>query len=412
MDKKYKDKMYYKFCMYGFLKNQRYYDVFFILFLRSLNFSFLEIGLLISIREISIQLLEVPTGIIADIFGRRRSMLASFASYIISFLIFYFSNNFGIFVVAMILYAFGDTFRSGTHKAMIMQYLDLKGLSNKKLEYYGGTRGCSQLGSAISSLIAAVMVFILGNYRDIFLFSIIPYSLDFILMMTYPKYLEGERKEKNRTIAIRHIRDTLKHIIKNKNLFKLLMNSSISKATFSITKSYLQPIIKAQALSISVLLWMNKEQRTSVLIGILYFGIYFFASWASKNSSKLNSYIGKKDTLKSADILFIINSLAILVAGIAFNLSLLWLSIAMFFIFYFIQNGRRPMLVSYFGDIMDKNERATVLSIDSLLGSFIASFIAILMGYMADKMGIGNAFIIYGIIIFSIAPIIKLKERK
>ncbi len=414
MQKKYKDLMYYKFCAYGFLKNQRYYSIFFILFLRSIGFSFLQIGLLISIREISIQILEIPTGVIADIFGRRKSMLASFGSYIISFTIFYFSKNFLAFSIAMIIFAFGETFRSGTHKAMIMQYLDMKGISDKKLEYYGGTRGSSQLGSAVSSLIAASMVFFLGDYRSAFLFTLIPYSLDFLLMLTYPKYLDGERSKEKKSLRLvyTHIKDTFVNIVKSKNMFKLLINSSFSNSTFSVSKEYLQPIIKMQALSLGIFLWMTKFQRVSLIVGILYFGIYLFSSWASRNSSRLATIFGKKDHLKSADILYLINALTLLIVGLSFNLSLLWISIAMFFVLHFIQNGRRPMLVNQFGDIMDKNERATVLSIDSLINSFITSFMAILIGSLADSYGIGAAFLIYGLISFAVFPFIKLKNTR
>ena len=38
-------------------------------------------------------LLEVPTGIIADALGRRRTMVQSFLAYIISFLIFYYASR-------------------------------------------------------------------------------------------------------------------------------------------------------------------------------------------------------------------------------------------------------------------------------------------------------------------------------
>ena len=58
----------------------------------------------------------------------------------------------------MLLFANGEAFRSGTHKAMIIQYLKIKGLLKLKTEYYGHTRSWSQRGSAISSLIAGGLV--------------------------------------------------------------------------------------------------------------------------------------------------------------------------------------------------------------------------------------------------------------
>ena len=65
-----KDLMYYKFCLYGFLKNLRFFDPFLVLFFREMGLSFLEIGALFSIREICTNFLEIPTGVVADAYAR------------------------------------------------------------------------------------------------------------------------------------------------------------------------------------------------------------------------------------------------------------------------------------------------------------------------------------------------------
>jgi len=173
-----KDKQYFKFCAYGFLKNLRLFEPFLILFFLEAGLSFLEIGMLYSVREIMRNLLEMPAGILADALGRRRTMINSFAFYIISFLTFYFAHSFVLLMTAMIFYALGDAFRTGTHKAMIFDYLKIKGWQDQKVHYYGHTRSWSQLGSALSALIAGVLVFFTGHYRLIFVFSTIPYVLD------------------------------------------------------------------------------------------------------------------------------------------------------------------------------------------------------------------------------------------
>ena len=69
--------MLFRFSLYGFLKNQQYYDPFLILAFRSKGLSFTQIGLLIGFRELCINLMEVPTGAIADVAGRRRSSMAA-----------------------------------------------------------------------------------------------------------------------------------------------------------------------------------------------------------------------------------------------------------------------------------------------------------------------------------------------
>ena len=154
-----KDLQLFKFSAYGFLKNLRFFDVFILLFFRQQGITFLQIGTLISIREISITILEIPTGLIADCYGRRSSMIFSFISYILSFFIFFFFPKFGLYAVAMILFGMGEAFRTGTHKAMILEYLKQKEITHQKVEYYGFTRSWSQIGSASAALIAGTIVF-------------------------------------------------------------------------------------------------------------------------------------------------------------------------------------------------------------------------------------------------------------
>ena len=154
-----KNRQYYKFCLYGFLKNLRFFDAFFILFLIEKDLLFAQIGLLYAIREIVINVLEVPSGIFADKFGRKKSLVGSFVFYIASFLVFHFSNEFWPFLIAFVLFGVADSFRSGTHKGMIMDYLKINNWSEYKIDYYGHTRSWSQKGSAISSLLAGLLVF-------------------------------------------------------------------------------------------------------------------------------------------------------------------------------------------------------------------------------------------------------------
>ena len=85
-----KDLQFYKFSAYGFLKNLRFFEPFLILFFLEMGINYVQIGVLMAIREITTNLLELPTGMVADSFGRRISMIFSFLSYIGSFLVFTF----------------------------------------------------------------------------------------------------------------------------------------------------------------------------------------------------------------------------------------------------------------------------------------------------------------------------------
>ena len=142
--------MLFRFSLYGFLKNQQYYDPFLILAFREKGLSFFQIGMLIGFREVCINLFEIPTGVVADMYGRRISMISSMLAYIFSFTVFGFSEMFWLLFVAMFFFAIGEAFRTGTHKAMIFEWLRLENRTTEKTKVYGYTRSWSKIGSAVS----------------------------------------------------------------------------------------------------------------------------------------------------------------------------------------------------------------------------------------------------------------------
>jgi len=52
----------FRFCLYGFLKNQRYFEPFILLAFLEKGLSFFVIGLLFGFRELCINLFEIPSG--------------------------------------------------------------------------------------------------------------------------------------------------------------------------------------------------------------------------------------------------------------------------------------------------------------------------------------------------------------
>jgi hypothetical protein len=62
-----KDIQFYKFSAYGFFKNLRFFDPFLLLFFLEKGLGYGQVGLLYAVKEISVNLLEVPSGMLADI---------------------------------------------------------------------------------------------------------------------------------------------------------------------------------------------------------------------------------------------------------------------------------------------------------------------------------------------------------
>ena len=408
-----KDLQLFKFSAYGFLKNLRFFDAFIILFFLQQGISFLEIGTLISIREISITILEIPTGLIADCYGRRSSMIFAFLSYIFSFAIFFFFPKFSFYIIAMVFFALGEAFRTGTHKAMILEYLDIKNIRHLKVEYYGFTRSWSQKGSALAALIAGAIVIYSGNYKYIFLGSIIPYIFALFLMISYPKELDGEIEKKVhpnfwKAIFI-NFRNTTRDFIvvfKNSLLRKSLINSSLFDGLFKTVKDYIQPILKAFALSIPVLLFI-KDKRDTVVIAVVYFLLFLLTSYASKNSEKFKNKF--KSLANAINLSFIFGVFFVILSGLFYVLNLMILTIFCFILFYTFQNLRRPMNVGYISEMIPSKVMASGLSAESQLKTLFVAILSPVMGLFADEFGIGIALIILTFLTLLVFPLIRVK---
>lgn len=403
-----KNKQYYKFCFYGFLKNLRFFEPFLILFFLGKELSFFEIGILYAIREIFINVFEIPSGIFADAFGRRKTLASSFIIYIIAFIIFYFGYDFVLFAFAMIMYALGDATRTGINKAMIIEYLKITDQLEEKVNYYGHTRSWSQIGSALSSLIGGMLIFYHQNLEIIFLFSILPYILDFFIVLSYPKYLDGEIGRSNsHSENLKSIVTTFWSTIKNRELLKSLLNVSIYSGYYKSIKDFIQPFLKSLIIQLPILLLLTEYQKVGLFIGLVYFFIFLNNSFASRKASQIADYFSTKTNFLNYS----------LIVGISFGLlSGLFMEllpnvtiIVIFAIVLFVENSRKPSGIALITEKSDDTVNASVISVSSQMASIFSAFFVIIIGYLADVLGVGIAISIVSFSILVLYPLIKLK---
>jgi len=408
-----RDRMFWKFRMYGFLKNLRFFDPFLILFFRGAGLTYLAIGSLYAIREVSTNVLELPTGVIADAFGRRRAMVTAFASYLGSFTLFGFFSSYAAFAPAMVLFALGDALRSGTHKAMILEHLRQRGLEDHRVAYYGKTRAASQFGSALAAVIGAGVVFWAGSYRVVFLFSMIPYVAALFLMFTYPKGLDGhvERIDRSWSGMFGRLRDTARMSIaslKQHVLLRGLFSGSAFDAVFRATKDYLQPILQAQALAVPLFLTLQAERRVAVIVGGIYFVIYLATSFASSCAGAVRDRAPSLS--KAINGIYLVGMGLLAATGVAGWIGWEAGAIAAYLLLYAVQNVRRPMIVGYVSEHIDHRMMATGLSVETQLRTVMTAILAPMAGLLADRLGVGVAILVIGSLGFIGYPLARVQE--
>lgn len=388
------DKQIKKFCAYGFLKNLKFFEPYLVVYLLGFNLNLFEIGLLYSLREAIMYIFEIPSGIIADHYGKKKELMMCFLFYMVSFIFFFIGGNFGIFAIAMFFFGLGEAFRSGTHKAMIYGYLEKMDWFGQKTFVYGRTRSFSLVGSSISALLSIIFVLSLPSLRGLFLLGVVPYLLDFVLIASYPSDLD-ERTET--TLSMRHVFAegfrSLSVLGKERKLRGILLSSSSFDAFFRTIKDYVQPLL--------LILFVGSLQdeatlQVKVTLGILYGIMNLASAFASRNVYRLTE---RATPLTWMNWLFDGFGLMAAVIALGIYVEQPLLIMLAFFMLFIMKDARRPLFVAAAGDLIPKKQRATILSVESQLRALMLIILAPVFGFFAERISLALLFFGLGLLL-------------
>ena len=117
-------------------------------------------------------LMEVPTGVVADIWGRRASRIAGRCTAVLAYAIMFFSQSFPLQAFAFAATALGNNLESGAGDALVYDSLLILNEENRYMHVAGRQELVYQLTS--------ILTFMLGGY-----FALHSYALVFGLSMGF-----------------------------------------------------------------------------------------------------------------------------------------------------------------------------------------------------------------------------------
>jgi len=373
-----------RFCLYGFVKNQKYFEPFLYLALLD-KLSFAGVGMLIGFRELCVIIMEIPSGAIADVLGRRRALIISHACYIAAFVTFAWAYAAWILFVAMFLFSIGEAFRTGTHKAMIFAWLASEGRSDEKTKIYGRTRSWSQLGSALSIAIGATLVFLTQRYDLVFLLSTVPYVINIVNFIGYPSQLDGSggagvQPGQMLKTMLRSVRKSLA----NRPLRRALAEAMTFNGLHKSSKDWLGPLLRVVALQAPLFMFLTDRRREAILVGAVYIVLYFLSSFASRHADLIVRRAGS--VRRGSRWLWLANlaTFALLGAGVLAGIGAI--SIVAFIVLAMLQNFWRPIIVGRVAEYADDSQTATILSIESQTKTLFTAIAAPLLGWTIGMM--------------------------
>ncbi|MBI2661945.1 MFS transporter [Candidatus Woesearchaeota archaeon] len=354
-----------------------------VLFWQENGLSLTQIMILQSLFSIAMVILEVPTGYLADMYGRKNILLLSGISFLIAISVYSIGFNFAQFLVAELFFALALSLYSGTSSAFVYDTLTELKQENEYSKIWGKAKYYGLLAMAFSQIIGGFVGDI--NFRWTFYLSI-PF---YILLI--PITLSIHEPKRHKLIIEKS------HLHKLSRIFKFSLFENIKLRWLIVFSAVIYALNSAG-------LWLYQPYFKLSGVDIAYFGIIFasfqiVAAISSKYAYKIENKLGAKISLIALVPIIFIGYL--LMSKIVFLFSFVFI-----FLFQFVRGFSEPVISDYVNKLTISDIRATVLSVQSLVQRLLYALLIPFIGWIADVYSLLQAFTMAGIITFISGAII------
>jgi len=316
---------------------------------------------------------EVPTGIVADRYGRKTSLIAGSVLLSAGILGWTFVPTFPLIMLSYFAMGVGFTFLSGAEDALFYESVQLAGRADDYTRLVGRAGavmlGSLAMGSAASGLLASinlVMPMLLCGLSLLVMLGI-------VLTLKEPQ-TEGlsalpARKSfgviLRQSLTLMGARPTL--------LYPMIYLALVPIASFITETLFLQP--QAQLLGVSL-----------TGIGLLVMVAQLIDMLGSNWSDRFKALFGEKRLIAMAPAI-IFASLIVLAAFQKLPV-LIFIAVIGFF-----TSVIRPILLNWIQSEVSDDVRATIISMNSLMNTVIAAISQPTLGFIADRSGFPTAYL-------------------
>ena len=327
------------------------------------------------IYAITIIIFEIPTGILADKWGRKKMLILTAFFGCIEFIILIYATTFWHFAVIVFLAGVGGAANSGSENALLYDSL-VSNNETPSFEKYLGKLNAYDLSAAI---IAALSGSLMANHFGFEFNYWISFVAVFISLCLTFTLAEPELKVKmNESIAIKeYIKISISFFKRNPNVCLVLVSGMIIGASLNFIDEF----------------WQLYISRLG--IPVIYFGLFSAGLMLFRLPGYLSAYLIKKWISYRSLILGVT---FIFAAGCLFlSISKGFAGLAVVYLICIVSGIIEPIASGYLHNRVESQMRATIDSFRSL-GLRVSVIIAALgFGYFSSKFDIFGG---YGFISF------------
>ncbi|HXK82126.1 MAG TPA: MFS transporter [Bacteroidales bacterium] len=346
-----------------------------VLFYQDNGLGMTDVLTLQAVYSISIVIMEIPSGYMADIWGRRNTIILGAVLGTVGFGVYSFSFGFLGFLCAELILGIGQSLISGADSAMLYDTLFEQNRQDEYLKYEGRVLSLGNFSETFAAIAGGLLAEI--SLRTPFIAQI------FVAFIAIPAAFilyEPIRTKQVGKGSIKRILAIVKYsIFTNINLRRNIFYSSLIGCATLTMAWFLQPYL------FDILNFSKSE------IGIAWSLLNLVVGLTTLIAYKIEKKVG---------MLNIVILIAILIpAGyIAMGfISSLWI-IPILFVFYFTRGIATPVLKDYINRITESDIRATVLSVRNFVIRILFSIIGPFLGYYSDLYSLQSALLLAGCI--------------
>ncbi len=330
---------------------------------------------------------EVPTGAVADRFGRKTSLIIGSCTLGLAVFVFGLADNFLIILASYMLWAIASAFQSGADSALLYDTLKLLGREEEYAKIQGRSLALMPAASLIGGLIGAPLAAATDLATPILISAAIA-GLGAVVALTFAEppihstkldYLSTIKQGMRQSFGQPTVR------------YALFYTTALGVATFAPI-IFLQPFLRGHGASISSLGLLQTPMR---LVGAVGFLIAY----------RVVAGAGQWRTLTLLPLISVSGYI-----GLA-----LWDSIyavSMFPLISFVGSLRSVTISTYINRRIGSEQRATILSLQALLFALLIAAAEPALGAIADTWSLQLTFFVTGLIaIVLAAPVLALWRR-
>lgn len=360
-----------------------------VLFFQEHGLSLTEVMILQAIYSLSVALFEIPSGYIADLFGRKQTIALSTIFSFAGYLVFSFYDGFYAFAIAQILVGIGGSLMSGSDSALIYDTLLETSSKTSYTKIEGRNYAIGNFSEAFAGILGGFLA--AGSiYLPIYVqTSILFFSIPIALTLVEPTMHEENKLDRSFKAIFEVIKFSM---VDNKKLrWLIIYSSAMGMATLSMAW-FAQPFFKEVGVPLAY-------------FGVLWAGLNFSAGLTSINAYQFDK---KENNYK----ILIYLSLAMVISFILLGFNSSIYGLIFILIIYLLRGIVTPILRNAINENTTSNKRGTVLSIRSFIIRISFATCAPILGYFAENYALANSFYVLALVVgvFSLLASFRLSS--